>query len=493
MPKYRLNPININSITEFGRVRGNRAGEIRNTYMVKFTGANANTNKEINELRKYLESEMKQGRIYYKYLDSPDIKSDCMEQKRAYEAFISTCHFDTALVRQNNISEDELIEAVKEMQKLLQKYKKNISDTIEKNIMVKLLYLLENNFSDIKINGDKNIKVVAENIQKESEIYFFIFLNLLGMDVCLLQYSKDISVPDEYYYTKKLGDFYDGKMIYEPDETTQNHQTQQPADTGANGMNAAPVNTGGERKTVTISLESTRRKDRDSKTKAVSVSPAVAPVNNQPNTGTRSSGSAQIPAVNVSRDRELSYVELARLSTSIVMIAVFDNRKKLLGTGSGIMIGRDGFILTNNHVIRGGYYFEVRIEDDERIYETNEVIKYHNHLDLAIIRISRVLNPLRLYSGKESLVRGQKVVAIGSPLGLFNSVSDGIISGFRNIDNVDMIQFSAPTSPGSSGGAVLNMYGEVIGISTSGFSEGQNINLAVPYDAVYNFTKSFIR
>ena len=98
MPKYRLNPININSITEFGRVRGNRAGEIRNTYMVKFTGANANTNKEINELRKYLKSEMKQGRIYYKYLDSPDIKSDCMEQKRAYEAFISTCHFDTALV-----------------------------------------------------------------------------------------------------------------------------------------------------------------------------------------------------------------------------------------------------------------------------------------------------------------------------------------------------------------------------------------------------------
>ena len=72
----------------------------------------------------------------------------------------------------------QLIEAVKEMQKLLKKYKKNISDTIEKNITVKLLYWLENNFSDIKINGDKNIKVVAENIQKESEIYFFIFLNL---------------------------------------------------------------------------------------------------------------------------------------------------------------------------------------------------------------------------------------------------------------------------------------------------------------------------
>ena len=195
----------------------------------------------------------------------------------------------------------------------------------------------------------------------------------------------------------------------------------------------------------------------------------------------------------IKRDRELSYVELARLSTSIVMIAIYDNRRKRLGTGSGIMIGKDGFILTNSHVIRGGYYFEVRIEDDERIYETDEIIKYNQHLDLAIIRIARVLNPLGLYNGSESLVRGQKVVAIGSPLGLFNSVSDGIISGFRNIDNVDMIQFSAPTSPGSSGGAVLNMYGEVIGISTAGFSEGQNINLAVPYDAIYDFVKSFIR
>ena len=164
-----------------------------------------------------------------------------------------------------------------------------------------------------------------------------------------------------------------------------------------------------------------------------------------------------------------------------------------MGTGSGIMIGRDGFILTNHHVIKGGSFFEIRIEDDEKIYTTDEVIKYNQHLDLAIIRISRVLNPLKLYDGREALVRGQKVVAIGSPLGLFNSVSDGIISGFRNIDNVDMIQFSAPTSPGSSGGAVLNMYGEVIGISTAGFTEGQNINLAVPYDALYNFTKSFIR
>ena len=88
-------------------------------------------------------------------------------------------------------------------------------------------------------------------------------------------------------------------------------------------------------------------------------------------------------------------------------------------------------------------------------------------------------------------MRGQKVVAIGSPLGLFNSVSDGIISGFRNINAVDMIQFTAPISHGSSGGAVLNMYGEVIGISTAGIDSGQNINLAIGYENIRMFTTGF--
>ena len=83
-------------------------------------------------------------------------------------------------------------------------------------------------------------------------------------------------------------------------------------------------------------------------------------------------------------------------------------------------------------------------------------------------------------------------MAIGSPLGFFNSVSDGIISGFRQFEDMDMIQFTAPISSGSSGGALLNMYGEVIGISTAGIDEGQNINLAVSYENINNFAKGFM-
>ncbi len=173
------------------------------------------------------------------------------------------------------------------------------------------------------------------------------------------------------------------------------------------------------------------------------------------------------------------------------MIAVRNKKGEVISTGSGIMVGRAGYILTNNHVACGGVAYSVRIEDDEQTYETDEIIKYNPVLDLAVIRIDRTLKPLPVYQGKKDLVRGQKVVAIGSPLGLFNSVSDGIISGFRKIDDVDMIQFTAPTSHGSSGGAVLNMFGEVIGISTAGFADGQNINLAVGYQNINNFVRGF--
>ena len=192
------------------------------------------------------------------------------------------------------------------------------------------------------------------------------------------------------------------------------------------------------------------------------------------------------------QDREWSFEELAQLAASVVMIAVHGRDGEVLGTGSGIMISSKGYILTNCHVAAGGAFYSVRIEEDDQVYQTDELIKYHPVLDLAILRIDRTLQPLTIYRGGKELVRGQKVVAIGSPMGLFNSVSDGIISGFRNIDNVDMIQFTAPTSRGSSGGALLNLYGQVIGISTAGFDKGQNLNLAMGYQCILDFAGNFL-
>lgn len=190
---------------------------------------------------------------------------------------------------------------------------------------------------------------------------------------------------------------------------------------------------------------------------------------------------------------ERTYEELAALAESVVMIEVQNSRGKTVGTGSGIVINSSGYILTNCHVAAGGVHYLVRTENDSNAYPADKLIKYHPTLDLAVIRIEKSTPPLVIYNDKEELKRGQKVVAIGSPLGLFNSVSDGIISGIRKVDGNEMIQFTAPISAGSSGGAVLNMQGQVIGISTAGIDGGQNINLAVSYKDINMFIGNFIR
>ena len=86
--------------------------------------------------------------------------------------------------------------------------------------------------------------------------------------------------------------------------------------------------------------------------------------------------------------------------------------------------------------------------------------------------------PLTLKSPSVDI--GQKIFAIGSPLGLEGTISDGIISGLRNFERFSLLQISAPISPGNSGGPIVNENGEVIGVAPYTFSEGQNLNFAVP-------------
>lgn len=82
------------------------------------------------------------------------------------------------------------------------------------------------------------------------------------------------------------------------------------------------------------------------------------------------------------------------------------------------------------------------------------------------------------------LAVGERVIAIGSPQGLENSVSDGILSAIREVDSVRYLQITAPISPGSSGGPVLNSTGQMIGVATFQFKKGQNLNFAVAADHI---------
>jgi serine protease Do len=168
----------------------------------------------------------------------------------------------------------------------------------------------------------------------------------------------------------------------------------------------------------------------------------------------------------------------ARATPSVVLI------KLPTGLGSGFAAGGDGRIVTNFHVIRGAKSAVV-VTADGREYKDVEVMAADPTHDLAVLRIrGGDLSPLPL--GDSSTARpGEHVVAIGHPLGLGNTVSDGLVSAVREISaGFKLLQISAPISHGSSGGPVFNDQGEVIGISALVVNGGENLNFAVPIDAV---------
>lgn len=113
--------------------------------------------------------------------------------------------------------------------------------------------------------------------------------------------------------------------------------------------------------------------------------------------------STQVDATNKAQHQEKSFEDLAMLASSIEMIEVHDIKGNPVATASGIMIGQKGFVVTNCHVLRVGKIYAVRMEDDDEVYVTDEIIKYNTQLDLAVIRIRKELRLLPLYDGRKSL------------------------------------------------------------------------------------------
>ena len=170
---------------------------------------------------------------------------------------------------------------------------------------------------------------------------------------------------------------------------------------------------------------------------------------------------------------------------SVVQIVVYDITGAERGEGSGFFIG-PGKILTNAHVIESGYSAEVLSESE--YYDRVTILKSDSDIDLAVIKVderSEVYLPLE----QEQEIRpGERILAIGNPLGLEKTVSDGLISAIRGAPGgLQIIQISAPISPGSSGGPLLNQQGRVIGVTAATLSEGQNLNFAIGVRTIINF------
>ena len=129
----------------------------------------------------------------------------------------------------------------------------------------------------------------------------------------------------------------------------------------------------------------------------------------------------------------------------------------------------------------GGTSFGIE-DNNNNVHEIAGVVGYNTDWDLAIIRTNAVTSLPSLSLGSLSTVqKGDQVVAIGSPLGLLNTVTSGVVSNVHNVEGNNIFQISAPLAPGSSGGVLLNMKGQVIGVTWMGI-EGTDLNFVIPVD-----------
>ena len=192
----------------------------------------------------------------------------------------------------------------------------------------------------------------------------------------------------------------------------------------------------------------------------------------------------------------------AKAIPSIVTVNTSDSNQSGLGSGSGVVISSDGYIVTNEHVVEGATRYAVTFEDG-RVYEA-ELIGMDKLTDLAVLRISATdLVPIDFGSSDE-LSLGDPAVAVGNPLGQAGgaSVSVGIVSAFdRQVDFSDgsnlfgMIQTDAAINSGSSGGALVNSEGELIGVTAAiGVSQAgpEGIGYAIPVELVERITAEII-
>jgi hypothetical protein len=170
-----------------------------------------------------------------------------------------------------------------------------------------------------------------------------------------------------------------------------------------------------------------------------------------------------------------------KASPSVITLVALDPDGHALQQGSGFVAEGGTVIITNYHVIAGAEAVKARTSTG-RVFRVTTALRVDEKSDLAILRLEGQADLVPLSLGDSSNVRiGEEVVTIGSPQGLENSVSTGIVSGLRVFnDNTSYLQTTAPISPGSSGGPLLNARGEVVGVTTFLVRGGQNLNFCVP-------------
>ena len=179
-----------------------------------------------------------------------------------------------------------------------------------------------------------------------------------------------------------------------------------------------------------------------------------------------------------------------RVSPAAVSILVGKGDGQVAGVASGVIIRADGVILTANHVVKGMREVQVRLKSGE-IYDQVELLASDERRDVAALRIPATGLPVLPIGNSANAASGATVFVVSNAVGLPWTASSGILSATRMADDVPgagsgyrILQFTAPLSPGSSGGVLVDAEARILGIVVGSLSVGQNVNFAVPIDSV---------
>ena len=195
-------------------------------------------------------------------------------------------------------------------------------------------------------------------------------------------------------------------------------------------------------------------------------------------------GCASYPDKTLSTDAHLVQVT-SIVQRAVVKITTYDVEMKRIGIGSGFFVDKGGVLITNYHVLDGAYAADVKTYDGRK-YQIQRVLAYNKTADLIKVKVKipeKSVHKVEVTPDVPEIA--ERILVVGSPLGLDQTVSEGIVSAVREFPNIGKIfQMSAPASHGSSGSPVINMDGKVIGVVSFILEPGQNLNFAVTGQSV---------
>jgi len=169
-----------------------------------------------------------------------------------------------------------------------------------------------------------------------------------------------------------------------------------------------------------------------------------------------------------------------------------------VGLGSGVIVSTDGYVLTNNHVVNGADVIKVTLADGREL--TAKVVGTDPQSDLAVVKVEAKDLPAITFTDSDKIEVGDRVLAIGNPFGIGQTVTSGMVSGLgratMGLDYEDFIQTDAAINPGNSGGALVDVQGRLVGVNTAILSRSggsQGIGFAIPSNLARNVMEQLVK